>query len=184
MLLAAGLASSPATPAQDLTPVIDNDQVAVWDTTRSLGPAEHDFVTVSLNRMGSATFSHKGATAGRTGTHSIVIELKDQRIPPLPNDSGYPDAFPRPHAVKLLENDRVIVWRYRWYPGQPTPMHLHDKAVVVVYEEDTALKSTAVDGTSTMNDYKSGEVRFNVAGRLHTELLVRGAGSAVITELK
>jgi len=26
-----------------------------------------------------------------------------------------------------------IVWRYRWNLGEPTPVHFHDKDVVVVY---------------------------------------------------
>jgi hypothetical protein len=55
---------------------------------------------------------------------------------------------------------------------------------VVVYLEDTALKSTEPDGKSILNEYKSADIRFNRRDRTHTELLVRDAGSAVITELK
>jgi hypothetical protein len=184
VLLSAGLANGAVTPTQGPPPIIDNERVTVWDTSSSLGPAEHDFVTVSLSSKGWATFNHKGATAGRTGVRCVVIELKDSHAPPMENNSEYPNAFPRPHAKKLLENDRVIVWSYRWYPGIPTPMHLHDKDVVVVYEEPTALKSTAADGSSIVNEYQSGEVRFNAHGRVHTEQLIRGTGSAIVTELK
>ena len=81
-------------------------------------------------------------------------------------------------------NDRVIVWRYRWNLGEPTPMHFHDKDVVVVYLEDSALKSTEPDGKSILNEYKAGDIRFNRRDRTHTELLVRDTASAVITELK
>jgi hypothetical protein len=184
VLLASGLANGAATPTQGPAPIIDNERVTVWDMSSSLGPAEHDFVTISLSSKGSATFNQKGATAGRAGLRSVIIELKDNHVPPIANNSGYPNAFPRPHAKRLLENDRVIVWSYRWYPGLPTPMHLHDKDVVVVYEEPTALKSTAADGSSVVNEYQSGDVRFNNHGRVHTEQLIRGTGSAIITELK
>ena len=78
----------------------------------------------------------------------------------------------------------MIVWSYRWNPGEPTPMHFHDKDVVVVYEEDTALRSTTPDGKGLINDYKEGQVKFNLRDRTHTETLVTGAGSAVMTELK
>lgn len=105
-------------------------------------------------------------------------------MPPLPNKTGYPNAFPRPRVKKLIENDRVVVWSYHWNPGEPTPMHFHDKDVVVVYEEDTALKSTTPDGKSVVNEYTDGQVKFNLRDRTHTELLVRGTGSAVMTELK
>lgn len=165
-------------------PIIDNERVAVWDVTSPMPPAEHEFVAVSLTRKGTAVLGHKGETPGKPGERTIVIELKDHAVPPLLNKTGYPSAFPRPHVKKLIENDHVIVWSYRWAPGEPTPMHYHDKDVVVVYEEPTALKSTTPDGKSVENDYRGGEVRFNLRDRTHTELLVRGTGSAVMTELK
>jgi hypothetical protein len=37
---------------------------------------------------------------------------------------------------------------------------------------------------STVNEYKDGQVKFNLRDRTHTELLIRGTGSAVMTELK
>jgi hypothetical protein len=170
--------------AHGAQPIIDNERVTVWDTTSALAPAEHDFVAVSLSETGTASFGHKGDVPGKTGSRTVLIELKDHPVAPIPNDSGYPDAFPRPRVKKLLENDRVIVWSYSWNLGEPTPMHFHDKDVVVVYEEDTALKSTTPDGSSVTNEYKSGEIRFNGRNRTHTELLMKGTGSAVMTELK
>lgn len=165
-------------------PIIDNERVTVWDVTSPLPPSEHDFVAVSLTKKGTAVLGHKGDTPGKAGEHTIVIELKDHPVAPLANKSGYPNAFPRPHVKKLFENDKVIVWSYHWNPGEPTPMHFHDKDVVVVYEEDTDLKSTTPDGKFVINEYKDGQVKFNLRERTHTELLVRGTGSAVMTELK
>jgi hypothetical protein len=169
---------------QAAQPIIDNERVTVWDTTAKLPPAQYDFVAVSLTKKGTAVLGHKGEVPGADGEHTIVIELKDHPVAPLPNKSGYPNAFPRPRVKKLFENGKVIVWSYRWNPGEPTPMHFHDKDVVVVYEDDTALKSTTPDGKVTNNEYKDGQVKFNLRDRTHTELLVRGAGSAVMTELK
>ncbi len=165
-------------------PIIDNERVTVWDVTGTMAPAALDFIAVPLSRKGTAVFGHKGDTPGQAGSRTIVIALKDHPVAPLANKSGYPNAFPRPRVKKLLENDRVIVWSYAWKPGEATPMHFHDKDVVVVYEEDTALKSTTPDGKVTLNEYKSGQTKFNLRDRTHTELLVRGTGSAVMTELK
>jgi hypothetical protein len=164
--------------------VIDNERVTVWDSTGSLPAAAHDFVAISLAQPGDAVFGHAGDTVGTAGARTVVVELKDHPVAPIPNNSGYPNAYPRPHIEKVLENDRVIVWRYRWKLGEPTPMHFHDKDVVVVYLEDSALKSTEPDGKSVLNEYKSGDIRFNRRDRTHTELLVRDTASAVITELK
>jgi hypothetical protein len=164
--------------------VIDNERVTVWDTASRLPAAAHDFVAISMSQQGNAVFGHAGDTVGTAGSRTIIIELRDHRLAPIANNSGYPNAYPRPHIEKILENDRVIVWRYRWNLGEPTPMHFHDKDVVVVYLEDSALKSTEPDGKSILNEYKAGDIRFNRRDRTHTELLVRDTASAVITELK
>ncbi len=164
--------------------VIDNERVTVWDTTSHLPPAAHDFVAITLSQPGDAIYGHAGDTVGTAGTRTVIVELKDHPVAPIANNSGYPNAYPRPHIEKILENDRVIVWRYRWKAGEPTPMHFHDKDVVVVYLEDSALKSTEPDGKSVVNEYKAGDIRFNRRDRVHTELLVHDAASAVITELK
>jgi hypothetical protein len=169
---------------QGAQPSIDNERVIVWDTTSPLAPAEHDFVAVSLSGKRHVMFGHKGGIPGVVGSRTVVIGMKDYPVAAIPNNSGYPNAFPRARAKKLLENDRVVVWSYSWNLDEPTPMHFHDKDVVVVYQEDTALKSTTPDGKSVVNEYKSGDIRFNRRDRVHTELLVRGTGSAVITELK
>ena len=180
----AALAADGAVAGPDARPVIDNERVAVFDTTAGLPAAPHDFVAISLADGGNAVFRRAGETAGNAGSHNVVIALKDHQVAPIENRSGFPNAYPRPRIEKILENDRVIVWRYRWNLGEPTPMHFHDKDVVVVYLEDSALKSTEPDGKSVLNEYKSGDIRFNRRDRVHTELLVRDAASAIITELK
>jgi hypothetical protein len=182
-VLAAILAAQ-ALPAFAAEPaLIDNERVKVWDTRAATTAMADDFVAISF-AGGNAVFGHAGETAGANGTRTIVIDLKNHPVAPLANNSGYPNAYPRPHIEKLLENDRVIVWRYRWNLGEPTPMHVHDKDVVVVHLEDSALQSTEPDGKKVVNEYKSGDIRFNKRDRVHTELLVHDAASAVITELK
>jgi hypothetical protein len=165
-------------------PVLDNERVTVWDTMTPLPTMQHDFVAVSLSQKGTAVFGHKGDAAGKAGMRTVVIELKDPPRGPIANNSGYPLAFPRRYATKLLENDRVVVWDNVWHPGKPTPMHFHDKDALVVYEAAGALQSTSPDGKQVVSEYGFAQVRFSPRDRSHTELLVRGHGHAVITELK
>ena len=87
-------------------------------------------------------------------------------------------------AAKLAENARVIVWDYTWTSGEATPMHFHDKDVVVVYLDDGDLQSTTPDGQIVVNPYRFGMVKFNLRERTHTETLIRGKQHAIITELK
>jgi hypothetical protein len=162
-------------------PIIDNERVAVWDVTDSAPAQPLDAVVVSLS--GNAAFLPKG-TAPKIAGRSIVIDLKNHAVAAIENTSGYPLAFPRPGVKKLLENERVIVWDYTWTQGVATPMHFHDKDVVVLFLEDGDLKSTTPDGQAVVTAYTPVTVRFNARSRIHTETLVRGKQRAIITELK
>jgi hypothetical protein len=181
-----------ADAAREATPqaLIDNDRVIVWDMTAGDPTRPHpssDAIWVSVSRPGEIAVKSKGghADAASLGGRAIVIDVKPKQVAPLVNKSGYPLAFPRPGQLKkLLETDRVIVWDFAWTPNVATPMHFHDKDVVVTYLADGALKSTAPDGQSTVNEFSVGTVKFNVRDRVHTEMLAKGTGRAVITELK
>jgi hypothetical protein len=164
-----------------MKPAIDNDRVAVWDVTDSAPAQPTDAVVVSFS--GDAAFVPKGSPQKVSG-RSLIIDLKDHPVAPIKNTSGYPLGFPRPGSKKLFENDRVIVWDYTWQPNVPTPMHFHDKDVVVLFLQDGDLKSTTPDGKETVNQYTAGTARFNARDRTHAETLVKGQQRAIITELK
>jgi len=181
MLLFCALLFQVVVPQTAPKPLIENDRVTVWDATGPTTAQPLDAVVVSLS--GSAVFVPKGKTPN-VSLRSIVIDLKDHPVAPIANTTGYPLAFPRPGSKKILENERVIVWDYAWTPGVATPMHFHDKDVVVVFLDDGDLSSTTLDGKVVVNSYSSGTVRFNASDRTHTETLVRGQQRAIITELK
>jgi hypothetical protein len=169
-------------------PLLDNERVTVWDGTGTLPPPQHDFLAVSLSHSlshtGTVVLGKAGDIVGKTGARTIVIELKDHPVPPIANSSGYPLAFPRRNAKKLLENDRVVIWDNVWHTGKPTPMHFHDKDALVVYEATGALQSTSADGKQVVSDYQFGQIRYSPRDHTHTEVLVRGQGHAIIIELK
>ena len=195
--------------AQGNKPIIDNDRVTVWDVTWEknqpsfTAAADHDAVTVYLvggefktpsgvvaKKTGDAVFRPKGARASEmwvgTGAppRTTEIALKDSDKRPPANTSGNPLAFPRDGATKLIDNNRVFVWDSRWTPGVPTSMHFHDKDVVVSYLEDGDLTSIAPDGSTVVNPYKFGVIRFTAGNRSHKEVLSKGTQRAIIVELK
>jgi redox-sensitive bicupin YhaK (pirin superfamily) len=181
--------------AADQAPLIQNSRVTVWDVAPgSQAPATnpaHEVVTFVI-RGDQATVQTEVlyrvkravSTPAPIDTRRIVIELQDAVVPPLGNTSGYPLAFPRPGSRKLFENDRVVVWSFTWTPGVATPMHFHDKDVVVTYLADGALTSTDPQGKAVVNEHRFGYTKFNARDRVHTETLARGQGSALMAELK
>ena len=95
-----------AFPRAGAKQLIDNERVTVWDVTVEKGNAmpPHryplDVVTVDLSgasaKKGHVSFSPKGTTEKKESPsdaprHSIVVELKDVKVPPLPNKTGYPE---------------------------------------------------------------------------------------------
>ena len=203
-----------AAPAFAAAPVIDNDRVTVWDVRLAPGdsaPATpHDMDTVVMfldggtirtvaadgkattatRQFGEAAFIPAGTDAVDTlvsggPAREVVIALKPHAVPSaIPNTSGLPNAFPRDGVVSVLNNDRVLVWRYAWTPGKATAMHFHDKEVVVAYHQDGPLASITPDGKQVINNYKNGQLVFNRANRIHSELLVGPPQSAMMMELK
>jgi len=202
-------ADEPVAPA----PVIDNARVLVWRLQLKMGetgpytPRDLDTVVLFLKggtirseapdghshvqrrRPGDAVWVPKGAPLKDTAladgpVEEVVVALKDAKVEPLINSSGLPSAFPRPGSRKVLENSRVIVWQYAWSPGRPSPMHFHDKDVVVAFQEEGSLQSVTPAGERTVNVYHPGEIRFNSRNRSHSEQLLSGHESAVMVELK
>lgn len=203
----------PAFPREGAKQIIDNERVTVWDVTLAKGKPTpmhqhpYDMVRVELAEAtvkatsatgtasngavhkGQAAFLQKGLIDAQESTsdtprHSIMIELKDVTVPPLPNKSGYPEAFPREGAKKLLDNPRVTVWDFAWTPGKPTVTHFHSRDVVVVYLDNGDLSSTTPDGKVTLNSYTFGQAKFNARDRTHSELLVKGMQRVIAVELK
>jgi len=202
-----------AFPRDGAKQLIDNERVTVWDVVFEKGKPsgmhrhKYDMIGIDLAdgvvrvtsaqgsvsttnaRVGNVFWMRKGGVESQEGIsdtprHAIMVDLKDVRVPPLKNTTGFADAFPREGGKKLLENDRVVVWDYSWTPGKPTVMHFHDKDVVVVYLGNGDLSSTTPDGKTVVNSYSYGQAKFNPRDRTHSELLVKGSQRVIAVELK
>ena len=166
---------------------LESPRVHVW-ADRGSEPASGTLPSIRITLDGKVEYRAAGAPAAPKtslpGGYAVVIELKDAKVAPLPNTTKFPLAFPRPNVKKVLENDRVLIWDYTWTAGAPTPMHYHDKDVVVTYLEDGALRSTDPNGQAVINEHYFGFTKLNSRDRVHTEELIKGKGRAIIVELK
>ena len=196
-----------------LKPAIQNDRVTVWDVTWTKGASggftrrNHDVVVLYLSNgsvklvrpdgnsitvpasVGEVVFQPKGSVKDEEGAsnepvRAKVIDLNDHYVAPLKNTSGYPNAFPRPGSKKLLDNKRVVVWDYTFTAGTASPMHFHEKDVVVTYMAEGSLRSTTPDGQSQVSEYTFGLTKFNARNRTHSEQLVQGKQRVIAVELK
>lgn len=194
-------------------PLINNERVTVWDVKLAAGesgpvtPHNQDSVvlfveggkirtrdghgntSVATRNFGDGIFVTKGTDAVDTliaggPAHEVLIALKNHPVPTLGDASQYPVAFPRPGAVKVLENSRVILWHYSWTPGHPTVMHIHDKDFVVAFRYDSSQRIVEPDGGTHVNLIKAGDVLFLRRGLTHSEGVETERQSAVYMEFK
>ncbi len=202
-----------AFPREGARQVFDNERVTIWDVTWVKGTPSpmhrHKYDLIGVYLVGSpikvtmpdgtsreskveegfVLFQPKGVTHIEEGLveenprHAILIDLKDHAVAPTSNASRLPLAFPREGAVNRLENDRVAIWEYRW-SDQPTPMHFHDKDLVVVVMEGGEIESTTADGKIGVVRVARGEASFTPGNRAHRERAVSGNARAILVELK
>ena len=83
----------------------------------------------------------------------------------------YPHAFPREGAVKLFENERVLIWEVVWPDGVPQPYHRHRYDMTGVFLRWGPLRVTRLDGTFTVSEdpFEIPWVFFQAKGVTHKE---------------
>ncbi len=204
----------PPFPRDGVVKLAENDRVIVWDIrwTKGQPTPMHahtlDVVAIFLDGAVLRTTTSDGTTRTGAATHkgdaifqrrgvvhteeamtedgrAIGVELKDVAAPPpLASRPDLPPGFPRERAARVLDNERVTVWDYTWIPGQPVPMHFHDKDTVVVFIESGTIRSTDAEGKVTVTNRAFGEVSLNARNRAHTEEAIEGSPRAIVVELK
>ena len=189
-------------PRENARKVLANDRIIVWDVTWPKGQPtamhEHRFdqlsvtlrggsvrvsklggpVTVNQSTIGLVAFTPKGTIHMEEGVsdipqHKIMLELQPS-APSLGNGKTWEG------AVKLLENERVIVWDFTWKPRQKVTRHADNFDEVTVFLEGGTLRSGAEESKPT-----AGEVVYSARSpQAHTDEAVEGSPRAVIVELK
>ena len=193
--------------------VLENDRIVAWEATWTKGQStamhrhERDRVSVDLADASVRVTSSDGVSRSMSLTPGqvlfqpkgvahleevlsdsprrvILVDLKEVVVPPAENGTGFPNAYPREDARKLLENNRVVVWEYTWTTGVPSPMHFHDKDAVIVFMGAGELRATASDGTFRSGSRSFGDVVFSPRNNTHVEELVTGSAKSIVIELK
>jgi quercetin dioxygenase-like cupin family protein len=192
----------PPYPRENTKKVLANDRVIVWDVTWPKGQptAMHEHrldqlsvtlrggtvrvsklggpVAVNQSTVGSVAFTPHGTVHMEEGLsdvpqHKIMLELQPSTAPPT-------NAVPREGAVKLLENDRVIVWDFTWKPGQRVAHPADPFDSVTVFLEGGVLRS----GTEEIQRSAGQVIYSSRRAEPHSEEAAEGTPRAVIVELK
>jgi hypothetical protein len=113
---------------------------------------------------------------------SCLLSASAMPTPPRQPEAA---AYPRPGAVKLLENERVIIWRVTFTKGLPTPLHIHTRDKITVFLQDVTIKDTSPDGKHDTWDAKAGDTYYSRKGTVHIEEgLSEPPRDVIVVELK
>ena len=82
---------------------------------------------------------------------------------------GYPPAFPRANATKLIDTERITVWDIVWPKGQPSPLHRHVYDQVGTYYQAGGRIITNLDGTKRSSTTAIGALSTTRRGTTHVE---------------
>jgi hypothetical protein len=115
---------------------------------------------------------------------AVIFELRDTR-PFTPKPSAEAPAFPRDGAIRVLENERVIVWDVTYPARQPTPFHRHEKPAMRVFLSEgrfrVETRSNAPPRTVTLRSMATLGV---VPGTVDSEEALENAVRAIEIEVK
>src|ERR671936_169459 len=75
---------------EGIKPTIDNERVAVWDVRAPIRSHGDKSVVVALAPPSAAGKVFVGPNTPSLD-RAIVVDVKDHRVPPLENKSGYPN---------------------------------------------------------------------------------------------
>jgi quercetin dioxygenase-like cupin family protein len=135
-----------------------------------------------------------GAAAWRGPTTHVVENIGDKPVegilvepkkPASALPAGAQDvmvADPK-HSKVEFENEQVRVIRYRYEPGEKSPMHGHPDNVQVILT-DAKANVTTPDGKTTPLVGKAGEVRWRQAGQHVVENTGQKAFEGILVEMK
>jgi hypothetical protein len=59
---------------------------------------------------------HAEMTVTDPGRHTVVVDIKDKRVPEAANTTSYPSNKYAPSLTKVVDNDMVTIWDAAWGP--------------------------------------------------------------------
>ena len=95
-----------------------------------------------------------------TALLTFTLQAAPQNLPP---------AYPRPGAIKILDNPRVQVWNIAWLKGQPSPLHRHIYDLIGLYYEPGDRMIISAEGEKRPVSTRANQPIFQKRGVTHIE---------------
>jgi hypothetical protein len=128
--------------------------------------------------------THAEMTVSDPGRHTVVIDVRDKRVPEAANTTPYPMEKFAPAQTKVVDNDMVTIWDAAWSP-RPGVMAFDSRDMFLAFAEGGDLVIQEDGKPAETRHVKSGEAIFLPGGKARA--LSSGPGTtvrAMLVEMK
>lgn len=128
--------------------------------------------------------THQEMSTTDPGRHTVVIDIKDRHVPEAANASGLPAQKFADYQVKVVENDRVVIWDCAWSPGAEGVAGFAARDMFLAFAEGGDLSIAAPGGPARVQHVQAGQAIFLPGGQARVLASSGGTIHAMLVEVK
>jgi hypothetical protein len=128
--------------------------------------------------------THAEMTVTDPGRHTMVVDVKDKRVPEAANTTSYPSNKYAPSQTKVVDNDMVTIWDAAWGPRDGA-MSFDTRDMFLCFAEGGDLVVQEDGKPAEIHHVKTGEAMFLTGGTARA--ISSGPGTtvrAMLVEMK
>jgi hypothetical protein len=84
--------------------------------------------------------------------------------------------------MKVVDNQRVVMWDRTWDAGQTVPIHFYERNVFVIFVDGGELMLITPDERPQVSSFATGQVLFLSGGQARALQATKAAVRAIVVE--
>ena len=128
--------------------------------------------------------THQEMSTTDPGRHTVVIDIKEKTVPEAQNTTIYPTNRYAASQIKIVDNDRVVIWDCAWAAGAEPITSFDSRDMFLVIAEGGDLAITTAGEAPKAQHYDAGQAVFLPGGQARTIGSARGTVHAMLVEVK
>lgn len=128
--------------------------------------------------------THQEMSTTDPGRHTVVIDIKDKRIPQATNTTELPAEKYANYQNKVVDNDRVVIWDCAWSPGAEGMSGFDDRDMFLAFAEGGDFSIAAPGQPVRVQHFEAGQAIFLPGGQARTFASAGGTIHAMLVEVK
>lgn len=128
--------------------------------------------------------THQEMSTTDPGRHTVVIDIKEKTVPEARNNTTYPTNKYAASQIKIVDNDRVVIWDCAWASGAEPITSFDSRDMFLAIAEGGDLAIAAAGEAPKVQHYDAGQAIFLPGGQARTISAPGGTVHAMLVEIK